>query len=164
MVSVRLLLSLISLETLALGVGIAYSSDKEVNTYGLSSRVDNLHHGIKDGKYTVDSNLVLKNSGNKELDNISWNYSLCFDAQPEKGLRSAHCVAGGSGGKVEKFLPGQESSNQVHIIYRAVRPEIEEDGDRRVPIKGLVPHIKIDVGFGDTYRKIHDLPPIGDYK
>ncbi len=64
------------------------------NRKGLESEVQNVHHGIRDGKYRADVTVAVRNRGPDITEELSWYYSLCFEAYFEGGKKSVRCVAG----------------------------------------------------------------------
>lgn len=123
------------------------------NPYNLSSRVENIHHGMKEGKYAVDGKLYIKNNGANPVENRSFSYSVCFSNKP--GHPNA-CISG-NGGLIKKLDPGQEFSRDMHL----------KGGNDPTIYVGKSVHIDVNVYDEERepiYSKGHEIGQIGDYK
>lgn len=130
----------------------------------LSSTLERTRAGIKkeDGKYHLDTTIVLSNAGKPINKRFFLGYSLCFGPTEERRDLDKHvrpvCVGGGSV-PVHKLGRGESTRKDLHLVARMSGFQSAE-GEDLVSIIGLTPHVTVSAS-GNSYSHNHFLKPIG---
>lgn len=134
------------------------------NTSGLESRVEHVQHGIRNGKYRVDADIIVKNNGSDVPTGSVMFYSLCFEVPENNGKKSSQCVDGKTTTLDRGMKRGEEWKREVILRLRG-SPEIQNQAGQTFPIRGLKPKVTVHAESGRTtlFKQDHYLTPIGDY-
>jgi len=138
---------------------------------GITSQLRNVHHGIKkDGKYYVDTEVVVSNNGPKPIQlKEPWLYSVCFDPPGQ-------CLIGlgGSGGSLDGLKKGEERVKRIRNKNNVgADPEFcnETMGGQKkcTSFRQYEPAVSVTVNNMDDlekplYENKINLGRVGDYK
>ena len=133
----------------------------QVNVQSLESELDAaaLQYGIYQGRYRVDSELMVRNPGQTIPGPLLLFYSLCFSYKE----RSA-CFDGKS--EVLPSLSQEELKREIHLKMLRPSPDIEFVQGQKIPLSKATPKITIALQKNgeNIYQVDHLLPPVAEYQ
>ncbi len=139
------------------------------NRQGLESKVRDVHHGIKDGRYYADVTISVRNNCADITEELWWYYSLCFETAFKGGKVGIQC-ADGKAEKLEGLKRGEEQTRKARLKLRSRELTIDfQVGDEKktVHIRGQRPKINVRLEGNSRlplYERNHYLSPVGNYR
>ena len=127
--------------------------DEGKSKYNLSSRIQDMHHGMKDDQYYVDGSLFIKNDGNKQVESLNYTYSVCLTSDKDPNKNDS-CI-NGSGGLIAKLEPSKEFKKEIHLKGHKGH---KFEGNANITVMFL------DGNVNPFYQAHHKLGIIGNYK